>query len=555
MDTKLKKSNGTSRKTFCFISGAICVAASSMTLILAIALLSGYDLIWQMPGKYLAGNPGISEYMGKLWMLGGSSLLIALISLIAAVVFVGPRDDEGKINLNRFDRWLVEFQLCLGTLAVTALVGLTVFFAEELIPYSDPYKALVDSLRSSVKAEDADMLWFHVSNLDETFIPVPILVIGSFIGTALSFAVGLVCILSIFKRIKAGRFWNHTVIGRIISILVGAFRASDNTTLKVMGICILGALLSAFWVGFIPVLILICAVVPRWLKKYKRVKQGINELKNGNLEYKIPIEGDGELDRLAMDVNEISSATGIAVENENKSARMKTELISNVSHDLKTPLTSMISYVDLMKREGLDSPNAPEYLDIVQEKTLRLKKLTEDLFDAAKASSGAISVNMQQIEMVSMVNQALAETEERFTSRGLSVIFTNKADSAYVKADGQLLWRVMENLFVNAGKYALANSRVYIDIVEKGDCLTLEVKNMSEAQLNISADELMERFKRGDESRNTEGSGLGLAIAKDLTDLMDGKLELKVDGDLFKACVTLSKGEAPAEVSTEMETE
>ena len=184
-----------------------------------------------------------------------------------------------------------------------------------------------------------------------------------------------------------------------------------------------------------------------------------------------------------------------------------------------------------------------------------MKKLTEDLFDAAKASSGAISVNMQQIEMVSMVNQALAETEERFTSRGLSVIFTNKADSAYVKADGQLLWRVMENLFVNAGKYALANSRVYIDIVEKGDCLTLEVKNMSEAQLNISADELMERFKRGDESRNTEGSGLGLAIAKDLTDLMDGKLELKVDGDLFKACVTLSKGEAPAEVSTEMETE
>ncbi|MDD6043983.1 MAG: HAMP domain-containing sensor histidine kinase [Eubacteriaceae bacterium] len=555
MDTKLKKSNGTSRKTFCFISGAICVAASSMTLILAIALLSGYDLIWQMPGKYLAGNPGISEYMGKLWMLGGSSLLIALISLIAAVVFVGFRDDEGKINLNRFDRWFVEFQLCLGTLAVTALVGLTVFFAEELIPYSDPYKVLVDSLRSSVKAEDADMLWFHVSNLDETFIPVPILVIGSFIGTALSFAVGLVCILSIFKRIKAGRFWNHTVIGRIISILVGAFRASDNTTLKVMGACILGALLSASWLGFIPVLILICAVVPRWLKKYKRVKQGINELKNGNLEYKIPIEGDGELDRLAMDVNEISSATGIAVENENKSVRMKTELISNVSHDLKTPLTSMISYVDLMKREGLDSPNAPEYLDIVQEKTLRLKKLTEDLFDAAKASSGAISVNMQQIEMVSMVNQALAETEERFTSRGLSVIFTNKADSAYVKADGQLLWRVMENLFVNAGKYALANSRVYIDIVEKGDCLTLEVKNMSEAQLNISADELMERFKRGDESRNTEGSGLGLAIAKDLTELMDGKLELKIDGDLFKACVTLSKGEAPAEVSTETETE
>ena len=203
----------------------------------------------------------------------------------------------------------------------------------------------------------------------------------------------------------------------------------------------------------------------------------------------------------------------------------------------------MITYVDLLKVEGLDSPNAPEYLRIVDEKTQRLKKLTEDLFDAAKASSGAMPVDIQQLELVSLINQALAETEERFEARNLNVIFSNKADSVHVMADGQLLWRVMENLFVNASKYALAGSRVYVDLIENGENLTVEVKNMSEAHLNISADELMERFQRGDASRNTEGSGLGLSIARDLTELMNGEFAISVDGDLFKASVTLKKTE------------
>ena len=152
-------------------------------------------------------------------------------------------------------------------------------------------------------------------------------------------------------------------------------------------------------------------------------------------------------------------------------------------------------------------------------------------------------VDIQQLELVSLINQALAETEERFEARNLNVIFSNKADSVHVMADGQLLWRVMENLFVNASKYALAGSRVYVDLIENGENLTVEVKNMSEAQLNISADELMERFQRGDASRNTEGSGLGLSIARDLTELMNGEFAISVDGDLFKASVTLKKTE------------
>ena len=201
----------------------------------------------------------------------------------------------------------------------------------------------------------------------------------------------------------------------------------------------------------------------------------------------------------------------------------------------------MVSYVDLLKTEGLDSENAPSYLTIIDEKTRRLQKLTEDLFEAAKASSGSIPVDIVKIEMSSIVNQAMAELEERLAANELDVIYTNKAETIYVMADGQLLWRVIENLLTNVSKYALPKSRVYLDIREDEQMIYLDVKNISKDRLNISADELMERFKRGDESRNTEGSGLGLSIAKDLTSLMHGKFSIVIDGDLFKATVALQK--------------
>ena len=296
----------------------------------------------------------------------------------------------------------------------------------------------------------------------------------------------------------------------------------------------------------------------------------------------------GELGRLAADINEISQASNLAVQNELKNQRMKTELISNVSHDLKTPLTSMVSYIDLMKQEGLDSPHAPEYLEILDEKTQRLKVLTENLFEAAKASSGAIPVHMETIDLGSLVSQSLGEMSERLTAQKLDIIVENHCAQGpdvagmqdaeggvlsagpRVMADGQLLWRVIENLLSNVSKYALPGSRVYLDIssvnrkagsaagtTASAGCSTsagtasagaaangfvlLEVKNISRDRLNISADELMERFKRGDESRNTEGSGLGLAIARDLTKLMNGVFEITVDGDLFKASVLLKQ--------------
>ncbi|MDR0851067.1 MAG: HAMP domain-containing histidine kinase, partial [Clostridiales Family XIII bacterium] len=268
--------------------------------------------------------------------------------------------------------------------------------------------------------------------------------------------------------------------------------------------------------------------------------------------YRIPVaEGaTSEFDDLARKINEIGAASDLAIQSELKNQRLKTDLISNVSHDLKTPLTSIITYTDLLKKEGLRSKNAEEYLDVIDEKGKRLQKLTEDLFDAAKASSGAITVQKEKVDLLALINQEIAEMNEGLTSAGLELIVDAPEEHYYVTADSQLLWRVVDNLLSNVRKYAQPGSRVYIDLKEHQyrraaggqtpvGMTLLEIKNISAAKLNIPADELMERFKRGDASRTTEGSGLGLAIAKDLIRLQGGWFDVSVDGDLFKTVTML----------------
>ncbi|MEE0516273.1 MAG: HAMP domain-containing sensor histidine kinase, partial [Anaerovoracaceae bacterium] len=373
------------------------------------------------------------------------------------------------------------------------------------------------------------------------------------VGLAVSVFAMLFCAMSLIKKIKCKQFWEHSLLGGAFLAVYRSIKGSDKTLLKVLAVLIVGAILSATWMLLPVILVLILIFVPKIVKKFMNIKKGIEEVKNGNLTYKIPVEEDvkgvrGELDRMAADINEISKASNIAVQNELKNQRMKTDLISNVSHDLKTPLTSMISYIDLMKKEGLESPNAPEYLDIIDNKTQRLKILTENLFEAAKASSGAIPVNMEEIDLDSLLAQSLVEMEEKLSAKNLDIQMKNECEDTRIMADGQLMWRVLENLFGNISKYAMDNSRVYVNVTQnepKNESSTkfiiLEIKNISKEPLNISAAELMERFKRGDESRNTEGSGLGLAIAKDLVKLMNGVFEITVDGDLFKATVMMEK--------------
>lgn len=247
----------------------------------------------------------------------------------------------------------------------------------------------------------------------------------------------------------------------------------------------------------------------------------------------------GDLKRCGENLNKVQQGVQRAVDERLRSERMKTELITNVSHDIKTPLTSIVNYVDLLKKEEINSPKAQEYLEVLDRQSKRLKKLTEDLVEASKASSGVIPVDCQPTNVNVLLSQLEGEYEERLQKAELTMIVHPAAGDPVVLADGKLLSRVMDNLMNNIGKYAMPGTRVYAAAAADEKESTISIKNVSRNELNVSADELMERFVRGDSSRHTEGSGLGLSIAKSLVELQGGRFELSIDGDLFRADISL----------------
>ncbi|MCC2125855.1 sensor histidine kinase [Hominiventricola filiformis] len=251
--------------------------------------------------------------------------------------------------------------------------------------------------------------------------------------------------------------------------------------------------------------------------------------------------------QMAAAVNDLGDGLRHALQEQMKSERMKADLITNVSHDLKTPLTSIINYVDLLKREELHNEKANEYLEVLDQKSQRLKQLTEDLVEASRASSGNVVLDIRRIDVKELLMQTSGEFVERFEARGLQLIENFPQNPQYVDADGRRLWRIIENLFRNVEKYAMPHTRVYLDLINDGDRVAFSLKNISENPLNISPEELTERFTRGDESRSTEGSGLGLSIAKDLTEIQKGTFEIYLDGDLFKVTVSFPIASETAE--------
>ncbi len=243
--------------------------------------------------------------------------------------------------------------------------------------------------------------------------------------------------------------------------------------------------------------------------------------------------------RLAKAVNSIGDVINTAVERSTKNERLKASLITNVSHDIRTPLTSIINYVGLIKREKPENQRICKYLDILETKSLKLKNLTEDLVEASKISSGNIAVKLTRINFVELINQSIGENYERFESCSLDVIFKCRDKQVFIMADPGHLWRIVENIFGNACKYALRGTRLWIELKAEDEMALLTVKNVSSKEIGIEADELSERFIRGDESRTTEGYGLGLSIAKSLTEIQKGEFTVRLDGDLFKAIVKL----------------
>jgi signal transduction histidine kinase len=240
---------------------------------------------------------------------------------------------------------------------------------------------------------------------------------------------------------------------------------------------------------------------------------------------------------MANNINQIGTGLERAIQEQFKSERLKADLITNVSHDIKTPLTSIINYVDLIKREHIENDHLKEYLTVLEQKSQRLKTLTEDLVEASKASSGNLKLDMRRLDLVEMIWQTNGEFEEKYEERHLELVTSLPSGSLMIEADGRHLWRVLENLYNNAFKYAMENSRVYTEVTSEDGMVWFTIKNVSEHPLNISPDELTERFVRGDVSRTTEGSGLGLSIAQSLTKLQGGTFEVVIDGDLFKARV------------------
>ena len=267
----------------------------------------------------------------------------------------------------------------------------------------------------------------------------------------------------------------------------------------------------------------------------EKLKKGIEEIALGNMEYQIPLQGlRGENLKLAEMINGIANGFHMAVEEAMKNERLKTDLITNVSHDIKTPLTSIINYVAILKQSDIADPKIQGYLDILEAKAQRLKTLTEDVVEASKVSSGNISLEYMDVDLVEMIQQTEGEMAEKFEARNLKMIVNLPAEPAVVHVDGRRMWRVLENIFGNAAKYAMPGTRVYADLKLEEDTVDLSLKNVSEHQLNISADELTERFIRGDLSRSSEGSGLGLSIAQSLTTMQGGTFNLYLDGDLFR---------------------
>ena len=268
------------------------------------------------------------------------------------------------------------------------------------------------------------------------------------------------------------------------------------------------------------------------------IMEGTNRIKNGDIHYKLDIIGDDNFSSLAEDINNIREGLDKAIYNQVKSERMKSELITNVSHDLKTPLTSIINYIELIKKEeNIEPEYIKDYINVLDSKSKRLKVLIEDLFEASKASSGNLELNMEKIDITQLLRQAIGEMEEKLSKSNLDLKLRTPEEKTYIKADGKRLYRVLENLLSNIAKYSLNSTRVYIDIVEDNEKVKLTMKNISSYELNFDPEEIMERFKRADESRNTEGSGLGLAIARDLVNAQGGRFEIDIDGDLFKAII------------------
>lgn len=370
----------------------------------------------------------------------------------------------------------------------------------------------------------------------------------------------LMACMSFATRCKLGGWWKNTVVYRVFSLirrivsrtfgiikyLITNIPLVGKTVLVILAISLIEFIslasvderntLALLW--FLERLVLVPIILLTAIGLQK-LQIAARKMAEGDAGYHVDTRFLFlDLKKHGQNLNSISEGISRAVDERLKSERFKTELITNVSHDIKTPLTSIINYVDLIKKEKIENETLKEYIDVLDRQSTRLKKLTEDLVEASKASTGNIEINWARTEIGVLLAQTVGEYEEKLKDIGIELILKKPEEEVFVMADGRLLWRVFDNLMNNICKYAQPSTRAYINLDIKDRQAVITFRNISKYPLNISSDELLERFVRGDSSRNTEGSGLGLSIAKSLTELQHGKLDLYVDGDLFKIVVS-----------------
>lgn len=488
----------------------------------------GVDTSYPVKDVYVQGMNGYSRYVPYYrQLIGAAGICLALYLALYAYLTVkegNVKDGEGRVRveLKSIDHIPTEIAV-LGTILLLGGIIVSLVYVFGSMSFSYYYE-----------------LWFKVAGA----------------------AVVLVCELlftcfyySMVRRLKADNLWKESLTCKIIA-------GSKTTVWKVYDN---GNVIIKTWVPYLVFLLVnlvlillgragtavaVCldlafgVLVYRNTKDRQRIVKGIEKIKEGDFHYKVDednLHGDNLV--LAQAVNSIGEGIRTAVETSMKDERLKADLITNVSHDIKTPLTSIINYVDLIKRENIGDEKVRGYVEVLDAKSQRLKQLTDDLVEASKISSGNIALQWEKINLVELVNQTLGEFSEKFELKRLVPVMNTTDNSMYIEADSRRIWRVMENLFNNISKYALEGTRVYLDMKDFADgegvrYVEFSVKNISAQPLNIRAEELTERFIRGDVARSTEGSGLGLSIAKNLTEVQKGKFEILLDGDLFKVVMT-----------------
>ena len=514
--------------------------------VFAVAVDTTYTIQDQFYQNKVAYDNNIPYFKGTTWLLV-LSIILFLGATIWLTLEAGRTAEDEELHLNGFDHWKTEIAavLIVRIWVVGSYIGIhfwngNIYTMINDIPtylkdggtYFEYYYARGMDVSSAYMSASLYLPSLSIAELAEIYF------YGVF--TLGCFFMGYV---SLIKRIKGRNLWKNSLLRVIVRFIYKIYDNRKKTTKTVLLLCgffLVQGIAVLFRNGVTMLLVLLADVgvfyvVLNGLLLKEKLKKGIEEIALGNMEYQIPLQGlRGENLKLAEMINGIANGFHMAVEEAMKNERLKTDLITNVSHDIKTPLTSIINYVAILKQSDIADPKIQGYLDILEAKAQRLKTLTEDVVEASKVSSGNISLEYMDVDLVEMIQQTEGEMAEKFEARNLKMIVNLPAEPAVVHVDGRRMWRVLENIFGNAAKYAMPGTRVYADLKLEEDTVDLSLKNVSEHQLNISADELTERFIRGDLSRSSEGSGLGLSIAQSLTTMQGGTFNLYLDGDLFR---------------------